>query len=107
MLDLHNNRGAMEYRMDAFEAMGALALSRFASAEDLKDLPPTMISVNECDPLRDEGIAFYRRLMEAGVAAQCRQVMGTSHGGEIFPVACPDVSRTMARDLVGFLKDQA
>ena len=106
LLDLHNNRGAMAYGMDALEAKDPLAWPRFASAEDLKGLPPTMISVNECDPLRDEGIAFYRRLMEAGVAAQCRQVMGTSHGAEIFPVACPDVSRTTARDLVGFLKDQ-
>ena len=32
----------------------------FAKEEDVKDLPKTFISVNECDPLRDEGINFYR-----------------------------------------------
>ena len=46
-----------------------------------------MISVNECDPLRDEGIEFYRLLLRAGVHARCRQVMGTIHGTEIFPIA--------------------
>jgi acetyl esterase/lipase len=44
---------------------------------------PTIISVNECDPLRDEGINFYRLLLRAGVKARCRQVMGTTHGTEI------------------------
>ena len=51
-----------------------------------------MISVNECDPLRDEGVNFYRLLLRAGVDARCRQVMGTIHGTEIFPLACPDIS---------------
>ena len=38
----------------------------------MRDLVPTVISVNECDPLRDEGVGFYRLLMRAGVAARCR-----------------------------------
>ena len=33
-----------------------------------------VISVNECDPLRDEGLNFYRLCTENGVAAQCRMV---------------------------------
>ena len=61
-----------------------------------------MISVNECDPLRDEGIDFYRLLLQAGVPARCRQVMGTIHGTEIFAIACPDISRDTARDLAAF-----
>jgi acetyl esterase len=64
-----------------------------------------MISVNECDPLRDEGIAFYRLLMRAGVHARCRQVMGTMHGTEIFPMACPEISRDTARNLADFCRD--
>jgi hypothetical protein len=44
------------------------------------------------DPLRDEGISFYRLLMHSGVRARCRQVMGTIHGTEIFPTCCPDIS---------------
>jgi acetyl esterase len=64
-----------------------------------------VVNVNECDPLRDEGIEFYRLLLEAGVAARCRQQMGTMHGTEIFTIACPDVSRDTARDVAGFARD--
>jgi acetyl esterase/lipase len=64
-----------------------------------------MISVNEADPLRDEGIEFYRLLLEAGVSARCRQVMGTMHGTEVMPMICPDISRDTARDLAGFTLD--
>ena len=105
LLDLHNNRGVMAYGIEALEAEDPLAWPGFASVEDLRGLPKTMISVNECDPLRDEGIAFYRRLLEAGVPAQCRQVMGTIHGTEIFPIACPDISYATARDLAGFVRE--
>jgi len=36
------------------------------------------------------------------VPARCRQVMGTSHGTEIFTIACPEISRDTARDLAAF-----
>ena len=78
-----------------------LAWPIFAGQDDLEGLPPVMISVNECDPLRDEGIEFYRTLLRAGVPARCRQVMGTIHATEIFQMACPDVSRETAASLVG------
>ena len=61
--------------------------------DDVTGFPPTVINVNECDPLRDEGINFYRLLLSAGVPARCRQMMGTMHGTEIFSIACPDISR--------------
>ena len=32
-------------------------------------LPPHVISVNQLDPLRDEGLAYYRKLLDAGVSA--------------------------------------
>ena len=101
LLDLHNNTGAMGYGIEAFEAEDPLAWPLFASSEDVIGLPTTVISVNECDPLRDEGIAFYRLLLESGVPTRCRQVMGTIHGTEVFPMTCPDVSRDTARDLAG------
>ena len=93
LLDLHNNRGAMAYGMEAFDAQNPLAWPGFATEADVTGLVPTVISVNECDPLRDEGIEFYRLLLRAGVPARCRQVMGTIHGTEIFAIACPDVSQ--------------
>jgi acetyl esterase len=102
LLTLHNNRGAMGYGIEAFRARDPLAWPSFASVDDVAGFPPTVINVNECDPLRDEGINFYRLLLRAGVPARCRQMMGTMHGTEIFTIACPDVSRDTARDIAGF-----
>ena len=98
-ITIGNNHGAMAYGMKELETGNPLAWPHFATIEDLKDFPPTMVSVNECDPLRDEGIAFYRKLLEAGVSAQCRQVMGTAHGAELFCSTVPDISRVTARDI--------
>lgn len=102
LISLHNNRGRMGYGIDAFEAKDPLAWPLFASVEDLKGLPPTMISVNECDPLRDEGVVFYRRLLEAGVSARCREVIGTCHGAEVFVSMCPEISGDTAADIARF-----
>ena len=104
LLELHNNRGAMGYGIEAFEAKNPLAWPGFATVDDVKGLPPTVISVNECDPLRDEGLGFYRLLLKAGVAAKARQVMGTVHGTEIFAACCPEISRDTASDLARFAK---
>jgi acetyl esterase len=104
LIELHNNRGAVSYGIEEFRARNPLAWPAFATAQDVKGLPPTMISVNECDPLRDEGIAFYRLLMQNSVPARCRQVMGTIHGTEIFPICCPDISQDTAADIANFCK---
>ncbi len=106
LLDLHNNRGAMAYGIDELNNENPLAWPGFAKAEDVAGLPPTMISVNECDPLRDEGINFYRLLLSAGVQAYCRQVMGTTHGAEIFPSACPDIARQTAVSIAAFARGE-
>jgi acetyl esterase len=102
LLDLHSNFGAMSYGIEEFEKRNPLAWPGFAGDGDVVGLPPTVISVNECDPLRDEGINFYRLLLKNDVAAKCRQVMGTIHGTEIFPMCCPDISRDTARDIAAF-----
>ena len=101
-LDLHNNQGAMSYGIEEFEARNPLAWPGFATAEDVQGLVPTVISVNECDPLRDEGIEFYRLLVNNGVKATCRQVMGTVHGTEMFPIMCPDISHETAHSIAAF-----
>jgi len=105
LLDLHSNRGAMAYGVEAFDARNPLAWPGFATADDVTGLPPTVINVNECDPLRDEGINFYRLLIANGVSARCRQMMGTMHATEVFPVVCPEISRDTARDIAGFCKE--
>jgi acetyl esterase len=106
LLDLHNNRGEMAYGIEALKAGDPLAWPSFATEDDVRGFPPTVISVNECDPLRDEGIDFYRLLLRAGVdGARCRQVMGTIHGTEIFAIACPDISWNTAADIAAFCRD--
>ncbi len=105
LLDLHNNRGAIAYGIEAFEKQNPLAWPSFANEDDVKGLVPTVISVNECDPLRDEGIEFYRLLQRAGVPARCRQAMGTIHGTEIFALSCPDISRETAGSIAQFCRE--
>jgi len=105
LLDLHNNRGALGYGIEAFERRDPLAWPSFATEDDVAGLVPTVISVNECDPLRDEGIEFYRLLLRAGVPARCRQLMGTIHGTEIFVPLCPDISRDTAASIARFCRD--
>jgi acetyl esterase/lipase len=104
LLELHNNRGAMAYGIEELERGNPLAWPGFATEDDVRGLVPTVISVNECDPLRDEGIAFYRLLLRAGVPARCRQVMGTVHGTEILPMLCPEISAETASSIAHFAR---
>jgi acetyl esterase/lipase len=74
-----------------------------ATLDDLKGMPPHVISVNELDPLRDEGLAYYRRLAAAGVAVTARTVNGTCHAGDlIFAAALPETHLATIRDVKGF-----
>jgi acetyl esterase/lipase len=103
-LDLHHNRGKHGYGIEAFDAGDPLAWPSFATVDDVRGLPRVVVHVNECDPLRDEGLEFYRLCMAAGVSARARMSMGTMHGTEIFPIACPEISADAARDLAAFAK---
>ena len=102
LLNLHHNRGAVAYGIEHVEAENPLAWPSFAAVGDVAGLPRTFISVNEADPLRDEGVEFYRLLLEADVPAQCRVVMGTSHGMDIFTAVLPDISRETAASIARF-----
>ena len=63
----------------------------------------TEAPVNELDPLRDEGLAYYRKLLKAGVSAVSRTVNGTCHAGDVlFRGAMPDVYAATIRDIKGF-----
>jgi len=101
-ISVQNNRSTMAYGIDAFDSRNPVAWPGFAKREDVDGLPPVVISVNECDPLRDEGIGFYRLLLDSGVPTRCRELLGTCHGIEILPVICPDVARSTAVDIADF-----
>ncbi len=104
MVNLNDNRGAIAYGHRGARATtplpGPASRPRTTSAASSR----SMISVNECDPLRDEGIDFYRLLLRAGVRARCRQVMGAVHGAETYPVLCPDISRDTAVSIADFAR---
>ncbi len=76
-----------------------------AQVADLAGLPPHVISVNELDPFRDEGLEYARMLVRAGTSAVCRSVGGTCHAGDtLLPEALSDVYRSTIRDISGFAK---
>ena len=96
---------AAVYDPSGDHAADPLAWPYHADADDLAGLPPHVISVNELDPLRDEGLAYYRKLLAAGVSTVGRIVPGTCHAGDlVFEAAMPDVHRASVRDVVGFAK---
>jgi acetyl esterase/lipase len=85
------------------EAENPLCWPITASKEDLSGLPPHMISVNEMDIFRDEGLRYYRNLLAAGVRASSRTVNGTCHSGDVnFPAAAPDIFAATLSDIYGF-----
>ncbi|WP_035541250.1 alpha/beta hydrolase fold domain-containing protein [Hyphomonas oceanitis] len=77
----------------------------FAKERDLTGLPPHVIAVNELDPLRDEGIAFYRKLLAAGVLARARTNHGLVHAADlIFRQAIPDIYLASISDIASFAR---
>jgi acetyl esterase len=58
-----------------------------AIAADLRGLPPAYVTTMEFDPLRDEGILYALRMMEAGVSVELHSFPGTFHGSAIMTTA--------------------
>lgn len=61
-------------------------------------------STRDLDPLRDEGLAFGRRLIDDGVAVDIRHYAGTVHGTLGFTGA--PVRERILRDAVEYVADR-
>jgi acetyl esterase/lipase len=55
--------------------------------DDLSGLPPAYVMTAELDPLRDDGVQYAARLLEAGVSVELHQFAGAFHGFDLFPTA--------------------
>jgi acetyl esterase/lipase len=114
LISLHENNGysisceqmavlSSIYDPTGEHATNPLAWPLHASEDDLAGLPQHVISVNELDPLRDEGLEYYRKLNAAGVRASARTVHGTQHAGDLgFPDVAPDLYFETLGSLVRF-----
>ncbi|MBO2458590.1 alpha/beta hydrolase [Actinomadura violacea] len=73
---------------DAYLPAGAVSsYAAPARADDLTGLPPAYVLTCGLDPLRDEGLDYARRLSEAGVPVETKDVPGAWH---LFEAYAPD-----------------
>jgi acetyl esterase/lipase len=81
-----------------------LAWPYHASIDDVIGLPPHVIIVNELDPLCDEGVAYYHKLLKAKVSASCRMLYGTIHAMEtsICRLFMPEIHLSILSDIKTF-----
>lgn len=76
-------RPAMAWFWDHYLATPEDGQNPYASpllAANLGNLPPAMVVTAEFDPLRDEGMAYAKRLQDAGVAVRSLHYEGLIHG---------------------------
>jgi acetyl esterase len=75
-------RAAMDYFWGHYVSSPEEGRSPHASplnAKSLAGLPPAMVITAECDPIRDQGETYARRLQEAGVPVTMKRYAGAIH----------------------------
>ncbi len=76
----------------------------FATDADLRGLPPHVVSVNELDPLRDEGVASFRKLVHAEVPTAGHIKPGLVHAADSsFRLAVPHAYQATVGDIKRFM----
>ena len=75
----------------------------YCTTKDLVGLCPIVVSMNEFDPLVDEGKDFYRKCLLAGVDARGIVLSGTTHATDnYFPGTAPRIARATASAMACF-----
>jgi acetyl esterase len=64
-------------------------------ATDLSGLPPALIVTANADPLRDDGLRYAQRLLEAGVPVRLENYMGMPHAFLSIASLCPAAPETV------------
>jgi acetyl esterase/lipase len=94
------NRPAAElswkYYLGGRSAVEQIQYAAPARASDLSGLPPAYLTVCEFDPLRDEGLDYAQRLLQAGVSVEVHCYPGTFHGSMVAQEAA--VTKRMQAD---------
>ena len=68
-----------EYLPEETDRTNPLVSPLCATMNELRSFPPTLLITGECDVLRDEGEAYARKLMEAGVEVTMARFGGVIH----------------------------
>ena len=88
---------------DGAESKNPYAWPLYADQTLLTGLPPHVITVNELDPLRDEGIEYYRMLLKAEVDVRAITLNGTVHAAEgIFKKFMPELYDSVTNQIKEF-----
>lgn len=91
------------YRPDVTDPLASPLL---APSEQLRGYPPTLVITAECDPVRDEGEAYARRLMDAGAAITATRYLGTIHAFmSLNPLKDTPMARGAALQTYGALRE--
>jgi acetyl esterase len=99
------NRPAAEASWNHYLGADRQEVSPYAApsrATDLTGLPPAYVSTQEFDPLRDEGIEYFRALQAAGVSCELHSFPGTFHGSAV--VTSAEVSRREQAEMIAVLR---
>ncbi len=93
------------YDPSGAHASDPLAWPYFAGEDDLRGLPPHVVTTDELDPLRDEGLAYLRALQRAGVDATGHTYSGVGHACEqMLGAFVPELLERALRDVADFAR---
>ncbi len=93
------------YDPDGAHTTDPLAWPYYAAEEDLRGLPPHVVTTDELDPLRDEGLAYLRALQRAGVNGTGHTFNGVGHACEqLLGAEVPDLFERALSDVAHFAR---